>query len=124
MGYAVHQVLVEPTAKPLTVSILLYRTALMVVNGRLTLDDFLNQFLRFVNAIRDRYPQDGSAVKPCQVNVFIRSDNDAVAGGNFLLREDIFCTAGSLGFRFHADNQAPALSFPKPPQPCRYGQFL
>ena len=107
MGHAVHQMFVDLMAETFAISLCSFRScaALMMVNRSFSVYYLFNQFLRLVDTVGNLYLDDRLSVKTCHLHIFIRRDDDTVAGGNLFFCQYIFCSGRTVGLRLHRNSQ-------------------
>ena len=107
MGNAVHQVLVQAAAKAvLTGGVVLgCCAALGVEHGHLTVGDFLNEFLRLVDAVIHAGEQHRLAVEAGSIHLFLRCYDNTIAGGDLGAGQDVLCTVRAVGLHLGGQTQ-------------------
>ena len=77
----------------------------VMINRCFPIHYFFNQLLGFVNTIRNFYFQQWLSVKTGHFHIFICRDNDTITGSNFFIGQNIFCSAGTVSFRFYRNSK-------------------
>ena len=110
MGNAVHQVLVQAAAEAVLAGsvILGCCAALGVVHRHLAVGDFLNEFLRLVDAVIYAGEQHRLAVEAGSIHLFLRCYDNTVTGGDLGAGQDILCAVRTIGL--HLGGQAQLVS--------------
>ena len=108
MRYTVHQMLVQAVTKAVArtaCALLGLGPGLGAVDGRFAVGNFLDKLLRFVDAVIHAGKNDRFAVKAGRLDILVRRNDDAVAGGDFLGRQHVFRAVGAVRFNFRGQTQ-------------------
>ena len=107
MRNTVHQVLVQAVSDgiPCAACLGCLGIGIGVEHRHLAVGNLLDQFLRIVDAIVHTGKQHRLAVKAGGLHVFVRRNDDAVTGGDFLSSQHIFGTVRAVGFHFGGKSQ-------------------
>ena len=108
MGNTVHQVLVQAVGKGIVCAaraLLGLGPGLGMVDGGFAVGNLLDELLRLMDAVIHAGKDDRFAVKAGGLDVLVRRNNNAVAGGDFLCRQHVLGTVRAVGFHLGGQTQ-------------------